>query len=244
MQPTDPEPRDTEGLDLETLAWDERGLIPALVQDARSGQALTLAWMNRESLARTLERGETWFFSRSRQELWHKGATSGNVQRVVSIAADCDRDALLVRVVPAGPACHTGAESCFHQPLAGAPSGPQSAGAPAAGAPAAGAPAAGESLGAALDGLLETIARRQADLPEGSYTTYLFRAGLDKVLKKVGEETSEVLIAAKNTDDAALAGEVADLLYHLGVLLRARGLDPAQVAAALAARRKPEAPRG
>jgi phosphoribosyl-ATP pyrophosphohydrolase/phosphoribosyl-AMP cyclohydrolase len=208
------------------LAWDERGLVPALVQDAHGGRVLTLAWMSRESLARTLETGETWFWSRSRQELWHKGATSGHVQRVVSVAADCDRDALLVRVAPAGPACHTGAESCFHLPLAGAP-----------------AASGEESLGAALDGLLGLIARRQAELPEGSYTTYLFRAGLDKVLKKVGEEASEVLIAAKNPDDDALAGEVADLLYHLGVLLRARGLDPARVAGKLAARRKPEPPR-
>lgn len=217
---------------LDGLVWDERGLIPALVQDAATGQALTLAWMNRESLTRTLESGQTWFWSRSRQELWHKGATSGNVQRVVSVAADCDRDALLVAVEPAGPACHTGAVTCFHHPLTDAPS------APPTGEP--GGESGGESLGAALDALLATVAQRQTELPEGSYTTYLFRAGLDKVLKKVGEEASEVIIAAKNADDAALAGEVADLLYHLSVLLHARQLPAAQVAAALAARRKPE----
>lgn len=206
----------------DALAWDERGLVPAVVQDARTGEVLTLAWMNRESLARTLERGETWFWSRSRQALWHKGETSGNVQRVTGLAADCDRDAVVVRVEPAGPACHTGARTCFHQPLEGAPAG-----------------VSGESLGAALDALLGTIAERKAAMPEGSYTTYLFTAGVNKILKKVGEEATEVVIAAKDPDDDAFAGEVADLLYHVGVLLAARGLDPAQVAEKLAARRKP-----
>lgn len=205
----------------DALAWDERGLVPAVVQDARTGEVLTLAWMNRESLARTLETGETWFWSRSRRALWHKGETSGNVQRVAGLAADCDRDAVVVKVVPAGPACHTGARTCFHQPVAGAP-----------------APA-GETLGAALDALLVTIAARKAELPEGSYTTYLFTSGVNKILKKVGEEATEVVIAAKDPDDDALAGEVADLLYHLGVLLAARGLDPAKVAEKLVSRRKP-----
>ena len=203
-------------VDPASLTWDERGLIPAVVQDARTGELLTLAWMSRESLARTLERGETWFWSRSRQELWHKGETSGHVQRVVDVTADCDQDALRVRVIPAGPACHTGAASCFHAPLT---------------------PPASETLGGALDALLEVIARRKQELPEGSYTTYLFQAGLNKVLKKVGEEATEVVVAAKDPDDAALAGEVADLLYHLGVLLAARGLEPSRVAEALAARR-------
>jgi phosphoribosyl-ATP pyrophosphohydrolase/phosphoribosyl-AMP cyclohydrolase len=219
----------TEPVMPESLAWDERGLLPAVVQDARTGEVLTLAWMNRESLARTLETGETWFWSRSRQALWHKGETSGNVQRVAALAADCDQDALVVRVTPAGPACHTGARTCFHREVEGAPTGPASL--------------TGESLGAALDGLLATIAQRKADLPEGSYTTYLFRAGLNKVLKKVGEETTEVVIAAKESDDEALAGEVADLLYHLSVLLAARALPPEQVARKLAERRKPEAPK-
>ncbi|MCW8139016.1 MAG: bifunctional phosphoribosyl-AMP cyclohydrolase/phosphoribosyl-ATP diphosphatase HisIE [Planctomycetota bacterium] len=207
----------------EALAWDERGLVPAVVQDARTGEVLTLAYMNRESLARTLETGETWFWSRSRRALWHKGETSGHVQRVDGLVADCDADALVVRVTPTGPACHTGASTCFHQSIEGAPDG-----------------RADESLGAALDALLATIAARKATLPEGSYTTYLFRAGLNKVLKKVGEEATEVVVAAKEPDDDALAGEVADLLYHLGVLLHARGLDPAHVAAKLAARRRPE----
>lgn len=216
----------TEAVTPDRLAWDERGLIPAVVQDARTGEVLTLAWMNRESLARTLETGETWFWSRSRQALWHKGETSGNVQRVATLGADCDLDALVVRVTPAGPACHTGARTCFHRPVDGAPTAP-------------GEPTV-ESLGAALDGLMETIARRKVDLPEGSYTTYLFRAGLNKVLKKVGEEATEVVIAAKEPDDEALAGEVADLLYHVSVLLAARGLSPEQVARKLAERRKPE----
>lgn len=219
----------TDPVTPESLAWDERGLLPAVVQDARTGEVLTLAWMNRESLSRTLESGETWFWSRSRQALWHKGETSGNVQRVAALEADCDLDALVVRVTPAGPACHTGARTCFHRAVQGAISS------------GAASPTV-ESLGAALDGLLATIAQRKVDLPEGSYTTYLFRAGLNKVLKKVGEETTEVVIAAKEPDDEALAGEVADLLYHLSVMLAARGLPPEQVAKKLAERRKPEKP--
>lgn len=222
----DPSPQPApSALTPDALAWDERGLLPAIVQDARTGEVLTLAWMSRESLARTLETGETWFWSRSRQALWHKGETSGNVQRVAALAADCDRDALVVRVTPAGPACHTGARTCFHQGVTGAATTTEPA------------PAA-ETLGQALDALLGTIAARKQALPEGSYTTYLFTAGLNKVLKKVGEEATEVVIAAKDPDDDALAGEVGDLLYHVGVLLAARGLDPAQVAAKLASRRR------
>ena len=186
------------------------------MQDDHTSEVLMVAYMNAESLAKTMQSGETWFWSRSRQELWHKGETSGHVQRVVDVTADCDQDALRVRVIPAGPACHTGAASCFHAPLT---------------------PPASETLGGALDALLEVIARRKQELPEGSYTTYLFQAGLNKVLKKVGEEATEVVVAAKDPDDAALAGEVADLLYHLGVLLAARGLEPSRVAEALAARR-------
>jgi phosphoribosyl-ATP pyrophosphohydrolase/phosphoribosyl-AMP cyclohydrolase len=214
-------------VDAAGLAWDAQGLVPAVVQDAATGEVLTVAYMNRESLGRTLESGETWFWSRSRGELWHKGATSGNTQRVVSLAADCDRDALVVRVTPTGPACHTGARTCFHAPVLGAPS--------------AGTPSV--TLGAELDGLFEVIAKRRVERPAGSYTTYLFEHGLDKILKKLGEEATEVVIAAKNPDDALLAGEVGDLLYHLLVLLAERGLPPAQVAALLASRRKPEGPR-
>lgn len=205
-------------VDPASLTWDERGLIPAVVQDARTGELLTLAWMSRESLARTLERGETWFWSRSRQELWHKGETSGHVQRVVDVTADCDQDALRVRVIPAGPACHTGAASCFHAPLT---------------------PPASETLGGALDALLEVIARRKQELPEGSYTTYLFQAGLNKVLKKVGEEATEVVLAAKGAEHGQVVYESADLLYHLAVLWRATGVRLDEVAAELASRRRP-----
>jgi phosphoribosyl-AMP cyclohydrolase / phosphoribosyl-ATP pyrophosphohydrolase len=220
------EPNVAGPLGVDGVAWNEQGLAPAVVQDARTGEVLTLAWMNRESLARTLETKETWFWSRSRGELWHKGGTSGNTQLVVGLTADCDQDALVVKVVPAGPACHTGAQSCFHREVAGAP-----------------AAAGSGSLGAALDALVDTVARRKQELPTGSYTTYLFEAGLDKVLKKVGEEAAEVLIASKNPDDAALAGEIGDLLYHLTVLMAARGLDPRRVADVLNARRKPERPK-
>lgn len=210
---------DAAPLDPDGLIWDAAGLIPAVVQDAATGEVLTLAWMNRESLGRTLASGETWFWSRSRGELWHKGATSGNTQRVVSLAPDCDRDALVVRVTPAGPACHTGARSCF---------------------PGDRPP---ESLGAALDAVVDVVARRKAERPAGSYTTYLFEAGLNKVCKKVGEEATEVIVASKDPDDDAVASEAADLLYHLAVLLAARGVSPGAVAAKLAARRGEAAPR-
>jgi phosphoribosyl-ATP pyrophosphohydrolase/phosphoribosyl-AMP cyclohydrolase len=217
LRPADA-PQGETSLDPDTLVWDAAGLIPAVVQDAASGEVLTLAWMNRESLARTLTSGETWFWSRSRGELWHKGATSGNTQRVVSLGADCDRDALVVRVTPRGPACHTGARSCFTAPGA-------------------------ESLGAALDAVVDVVARRKVERPAGSYTTYLFDAGLNKVCKKVGEEATEVIVASKDPDDDAVASEAADLLYHLTVLLAARGVGPEKVAAKLAARRGDAAPR-
>ncbi|OYD08215.1 bifunctional phosphoribosyl-AMP cyclohydrolase/phosphoribosyl-ATP diphosphatase HisIE [Paludifilum halophilum] len=186
----------------EEIRFDEHGLIPAIVQDAASKKVLTLAYMNEDSLKKTLETGETWFWSRSRRRLWHKGATSRNIQKVVSITADCDRDALLVRVNPAGPACHTGDYSCFH--TSGSP----------------------DSLDrfAIIDTLEQVIAQREAEQPEGSYTTYLFREGVDKILKKVGEEAGEVIIAAKNRSSAELSWETADLLFHLLVLLREQHL--------------------
>ncbi|MED4833160.1 bifunctional phosphoribosyl-AMP cyclohydrolase/phosphoribosyl-ATP diphosphatase HisIE, partial [Geobacillus stearothermophilus] len=162
------------------IRFDEKGLVPAIVQDAQSKEVLTLAYMNKESLEKTIETGETWFYSRSRQELWHKGATSGNVQRVVDIRYDCDADALLVLIEPAGPACHTGAYSCFSRSLDGAARAPQA------------------DRFAILNELEQIIAKRDADRPEGSYTTYLFEKGVDKILKKVGEEAAEVFIAAKN----------------------------------------------
>jgi phosphoribosyl-ATP pyrophosphohydrolase/phosphoribosyl-AMP cyclohydrolase len=188
------------------VRFDERGLIPAVVQDARTREVLTLAYMNEESLRRTLAEGETWFWSRSRGELWHKGATSGNTQRVVGLRLDCDADALVVLVEPRGPACHTGARSCF-----GEGQGGEEAAAPA-------------EFGEALEKLFAVVEARRRERPENSYTTYLFEQGLNKILKKVGEEAAETIIAAKDEDAAALASELSDLVYHLVVLMVQRGL--------------------
>ena len=202
-------------IDPGSVRFDEYGLAPAIVQDARTREVLMLAYMNRESLERTLETGDTWFWSRSRNELWHKGATSGNTQEVVKISSDCDNDAIVILVNPAGPACHTGARSCFeieHDE---------------------------ERSGGLLLELYELIKSRQDERPSGSYTSYLFDKGLDKILKKVGEESAETIIAAKNDDPKQLVAETADLLYHLLVMLVARGVDLAEVRAELAQRRKP-----
>src|SRR5690349_9535852 len=170
-------------------------LIPAIIQDARTGEVLTLAYMNEESLAKTRETGETWLWSRSRNELWHKGATSGNTQRVVHIAGDCDGDALVVTVIPAGPACHTGATSCF----ADVPPLP-------------------------IPRLMSTLRDRYENRPEGSYSTYLFNEGRDKMLKKVGEEATEVVIAAKGDSRERLVSELADLVYHVSALMVNEGV--------------------
>ncbi|HET6975447.1 MAG TPA: bifunctional phosphoribosyl-AMP cyclohydrolase/phosphoribosyl-ATP diphosphatase HisIE [Pyrinomonadaceae bacterium] len=201
-------------INFDELHFDERGLIPAIVQDAATREVLTLAYMNRESLQKTIETKQTWFWSRSRNELWHKGATSGNTQEVVSLGLDCDRDAIIVLVNPAGPACHTGAVSCFDLETRR------------------------EDIGPLLDQLYELIQSRERERPTGSYTTYLFEEGLDKILKKLGEESAETIIAAKNDDDERLTAEVSDLVYHLLVLLVARGVSLAQVAAELEQRRK------
>lgn len=200
-------------VEVKSLKFDERGLIPAIVQDVRTREVLTLAYMNVESLARTIETGQTWFWSRSRNELWHKGETSGNTQTVVALHSDCDNDALVVLVDPAGPACHTGARSCFDTTLAN------------------------EDLGGWLNTLYALIESRERERPEGSYTTYLFNSGLDKILKKVGEESAETIIAAKNDDDTRLTAEVADLVYHLLVLLVERGVSLDQIRQELASRR-------
>jgi phosphoribosyl-ATP pyrophosphohydrolase/phosphoribosyl-AMP cyclohydrolase len=165
-------------------------LIPAIIRDARTGAVLTLAYMNEESLAKTRETGETWFWSRSRNELWHKGATSGNTQRVLHIAEDCDADALVVTVEPNGPACHTGAVSCF----ADVPALP-------------------------LERLMRVLRERYTERPDGSYSTYLFNEGRDKILKKIGEEATEVVIAAKGDSRDRLVSELADLVFHLSVLM-------------------------
>ncbi|MEC3655125.1 bifunctional phosphoribosyl-AMP cyclohydrolase/phosphoribosyl-ATP diphosphatase HisIE [Bacillus siamensis] len=183
------------------LRFDEAGLIPAIVQDAASKEVLTLAYMNRESYEKTIETKETWFYSRSRGELWHKGATSGNTQKVKAIRYDCDQDALIVLAEPSGPACHKGSYSCFSPEKADA-----------------------QDRFGILNELESVIAKRQAEMPEGAYTTYLFQEGVDKILKKVGEEAAEVIIAAKNRDHEELKWEAADLLYHLLVLLREQSL--------------------
>lgn len=205
-------------MNLEELKFDENGLIPAVVQDARTHRVLTLAYMNRESLAVTLREGRTCFYSRSRRTLWRKGETSGNVQRVVRVTADCDGDALLVEVEPAGPACHTGEESCFFRPLEGAPDG--------------GAAQARFSL----DGLYGLLLGRKAERPAGSYTTYLFDKGREKILKKVGEECTEVIIGAMKDSREETVFEVADLTYHVLVLLGEMGVTPDEVRAELARR--------
>ena len=200
------------------VRFDAQGLVPAVVQDAGDGRVLTLAFMNRESLERTLERGETWFWSRSRQELWHKGATSGNTQAVRSVALDCDGDAVLVLVDQTGVACHTGAATCFHDPLTGEAPEPF----------------------ATITDLVRTVnARADAADPESSYTARLLAKGIDTVCKKVGEEATEVVIAAKGREHGQVVYESADLLYHLAVLWRAAGVDFDEVAAELASRRPP-----
>lgn len=199
---------------IDNLKFDSSGLIPAIVQDAKTHEVLTLAYMNSESLARTIETEQTWFWSRSRNALWHKGETSGNTQRVVEIIPDCDGDALVVLVEPAGPACHTGARSCFST------SNDTSV-----------------DLSGLLDQVYAVIKEREELRPEDSYTTYLFNEGLDKILKKVGEESAETIVAAKNDSTSAFVSEVSDLLYHLLVLLVARGVSLEQVRSELARRR-------
>jgi phosphoribosyl-AMP cyclohydrolase / phosphoribosyl-ATP pyrophosphohydrolase len=194
-------------MNVDNISFDEKGLIPAIVQDASTKEVLTLAYMNKESLQLSIENGETWFFSRSRNELWHKGATSGNTQKIVEMKYDCDKDSLVVLVKPNGPACHNGTQSCFTETLYST-GGVDS-----------------ESSDASLLFELEAlIGTRKQTMPEGSYTTYLFDKGVDKILKKVGEESAEVIIAAKNRDKNELSMESADLIYHLFVLLQEQEL--------------------
>jgi phosphoribosyl-AMP cyclohydrolase / phosphoribosyl-ATP pyrophosphohydrolase len=190
---------------LNEIKWNKDGLVPAIVQDAVSKDVLMMAWMNKESLEKTLATNETHFWSRSRQEQWHKGATSGNTQKVQSLAYDCDGDTLLIQVIPQGPACHTGQYSCFYR-QANQESIEQT-------------DASADRFGI-LGKLESVIAQRDAERPEGAYTTYLFEKGVDKILKKVGEETAEVIIAAKNKDNDELRYEASDLIFHLMVLLR------------------------
>ena len=201
-------------LDINALKFDDKGLIPAIVVDAWSKKVLTLAYMNRESLEISLEKGLTCFYSRSRQELWLKGETSGNYQHIVSITADCDNDALVVVVEKDGPACHTGTDSCFTKELY------QSE----------------DKHEFTVNGLYELLQGRKNDMPEGSYTTYLFSKGTDKILKKIGEECTEVIIAGKADDKAETVYELADLMYHAMVLMVDMGISVEDVQRELASR--------
>ena len=201
---------------IDEVSFDEKGLVPAIVQDDTTGNVLMLAYMNKEALAKTLETKETWFFSRSRQELWNKGATSGNRQIVKRLSFDCDNDTILVQVEPKGPACHTGEISCFSETVF-------------------------EEETANRQVVHEVIAEikdRRLNPVEGSYTSYLFREGIDKVLKKVGEESSEVIIGAKNEDKAELTSELSDLIYHSLVLMEIADVDLSDVKNELLKRRK------
>ena len=199
---------------LDNLKFDEKGLIPAIVVDDKTKEVLTLAYMNRESLEITLEKGLTCFFSRSRQKLWLKGETSGNYQHVVSITADCDLDALTVSVKKDGPACHTGENSCFFNELASAED---------------------KTEEFSMDGLYKLLVGRKTNMPEGSYTTYLFSKGLDKILKKIGEESMEVIIGAKNSREETVY-EIADLAYHVMVLMVEMGISVDDIRNELASR--------
>jgi phosphoribosyl-ATP pyrophosphohydrolase/phosphoribosyl-AMP cyclohydrolase len=204
---------------IDQLAWGENGLLPVVIVDAAGGGVLTLAYANREALARTLAERTTWLYSRSRGQLWKKGETSGHTQTVVGVGYDCDGDALLYRVHPRGPACHTGAASCFSGTLSGAPD--------------SGEEAAGDAFAGAVEHLRATIAARRGAAPESSYTAKLFAGGIDRIAKKVGEEATEVVIAAKNGEPGEIAWEVADLLYHTLVLLEERGVSLQAVGAEL-----------
>lgn len=201
-------------VNIDELKFDERGLIPAIVTDAKTKRVLTLAYMNKESLKISMEKELTCFWSRSRQELWLKGETSGNYQHIVSITADCDRDALVVMVEPDGPACHLNTESCFEYPVF------QSE----------------ERHEFSYEGLMKLIEGRKEEKKEGSYTTYLFEKGLDKILKKVGEESTEVIIAAKAEDKKETIYEIADLAYHVMVLMVEAGISLEDIRAELASR--------
>lgn len=201
-------------LSIDDLTFNSHGLIPAIVVDASAKNVLTLAYMNRESLEISLREGRTCFWSRSRQELWRKGETSGNVQHIVDITADCDRDALVVTVNKEGPACHLGTDSCFNDKIF----------------------QGDQPVPFSIEGLYALLQGRKETLPEGSYTTYLFQKGLDKILKKVGEESTEVIIAGKANDKPETVYEIADLMYHVMVLMVEMGISVEDVTAELASR--------
>ena len=201
-------------INIDELKFDEKGLIPAIVVDSLTGKVLTLAYMNKESLEISIEKKLTCFFSRSRQKLWLKGETSGNYQHIVSITADCDKDALVVVVEKDGPACHTGTDSCFTAPVF----------------------ESDELSQFTMDGLYELLEGRKVNLPEGSYTTYLFQKGIDKILKKIGEESTEVIIAGKADDKKETIYEIADLAYHVMVMMVEMGISVDDVRKELASR--------
>lgn len=210
--------------------YNEQGLMPAVVQDYQTKEVLMVAYVNQESLKLSLKKGETVFFSRSRQKIWHKGETSGNKQQIKEIYYDCDQDTILFMVKAAGPACHTGENSCFYRKLAeenlldkDQPEQPK---------------AAEFKQGQVIDLLYNLILNRKSTMPADSYTTYLFSEGIDKILKKVGEEAAEVIIAAKNEPDSELIYETADLVYHVLVLLAERGITPAKIRKELTKRHK------
>ena len=201
-------------INIDELKFDEKGLIPAVVVDAHSKKVLTVAYMNKESLKTSMEKELTCFYSRSRDELWLKGETSGNYQHIVSITADCDKDALTVVVEKEGPACHMGTESCFTNPVFQSENRAEFS----------------------MDGLYELLEGRKKDMPEGSYTTYLFQKGIDKILKKVGEESTEVIIAGKASDKKETIYEIADLAYHIMVMMVEMGISVEDVRKELASR--------
>lgn len=201
-------------MNIDELKFDEKGLIPAVVQDYFSKQVLTVAYMNKESLEISMKEGRTCFFSRSRQQLWRKGETSGNTQEIVTIKADCDLDALVVEVIKKGPACHTGSESCFFNPVYQSET----------------------QQDFSMEALYDLLVGRKTNPKEGSYTTYLYQKGIDKILKKVGEECTEVIVAGKGGDKAETIFEIADLAYHVMVLMVEMGIEPKDIFAQLASR--------
>ena len=210
---------------IEDIKYDEKGLVPAIIQDVKTNEVLMLAYMNKESLAKTIASGQTWFYSRSRKELWNKGATSGNVQNVVDVFYDCDQDALLIKVEQNGVACHTGEYSCFYRKLNDI-------------IPNKTLVSDNNGIATLLNELYSVINDRKENPKEGSYTTYLFEKGQDKILKKVGEESAETIIASKNMDNNELLYEMADLWYHCLVLLSFHGVVPNELLQELKKRRK------
>jgi phosphoribosyl-ATP pyrophosphohydrolase/phosphoribosyl-AMP cyclohydrolase len=209
-----------ENAKLDDIAFGPDGLVPAIAQDADTGEVLMLAWMNREALAKTVETGRVHYYSRSRARLWLKGETSGHFQSVREILRDCDSDALLLKIDQTGAACHTGSRTCFYRDVEGAP--------------ASGGPRGASDV---LAGLQRVIEDRRANPREGSYTNYLFEKGIDKMLKKVGEESAEIIIAAKNPSESDLVAEIADMMFHVSVVMAERGVSWRDVCAELERRR-------